>query len=52
MSDIDLRDYAQTTVQQVLARVPGVGEVEGFGGEYAMRIWLNPTKMVNYGLTD
>jgi len=51
MTDIDLRDYALTTVQQVLARVPGVGEVEGFGGEYAMRIWLNPTKMTNYGMT-
>ncbi len=51
MSDIDLRDYALTTVQQVLARVPGVGEVEGFGGEYAMRVWLNPDKMNGYGLT-
>jgi hydrophobe/amphiphile efflux-1 (HAE1) family protein len=51
MSDIDLRDYAVTTVQQVLARVPGVGEVEGFGGEYAMRIWLNPDKLRGYGLT-
>jgi HAE1 family hydrophobic/amphiphilic exporter-1 len=51
MSDIDLRDYALTTVQQVLARVPGVGEVEGFGGEYAMRIWLNPDKLTSYGLS-
>jgi HAE1 family hydrophobic/amphiphilic exporter-1 len=51
MTDIDLKDYALTTVQQVLARVPGVGEVEGFGGEYAMRIWLNPSKMTDYGLT-
>ncbi|MGD0017372.1 MAG: efflux RND transporter permease subunit, partial [Verrucomicrobiia bacterium] len=51
MTDIDLRDYALTTVQQVLARVPGVGEVEGFGGEYAMRIWFNPDKLMSYGLT-
>jgi hydrophobe/amphiphile efflux-1 (HAE1) family protein len=51
MSDIDLRDYALTTIQPVLARVPGVGEVEGFGGEYAMRIWLYPDKMTDYGLT-
>ena len=51
MSDLDLRDYALTTVQQVLARVPGVGEVEGFGGEYAMRVWLNPDKLTGYGLT-
>ncbi len=51
MTDIDLKDYALTTVQQVLARVPGVGEVEGFGGEYAMRIWLNPNKLTDYSLT-
>ena len=51
MSDIDLRDYTLTVVQQVLARVPGVGEVEGFGGEYAMRVWFNPDKLTNYGLT-
>ncbi|MGD0278265.1 MAG: efflux RND transporter permease subunit [Smithella sp.] len=51
MTDIDLRDYTLTVVQQVLARVPGVGEVEGFGGEYAMRVWFNPDKLTNYGLT-
>jgi len=51
MTDIDLADYLMTTVQQVLARVPGVGEVEGFRGEYAMRIWLKPDKLTGYGLT-
>ncbi len=51
MNDIDLRDYALSTVQQVLSRVPGVGEVEGFGGEYAMRIWFNPDKLTSYSLT-
>ena len=51
MTDIDLRDYALSAVQQVLARVPGVGEVEGFGGEYAMRIWFNPDKLTSFSLT-
>jgi hydrophobe/amphiphile efflux-1 (HAE1) family protein len=51
MRDIDLRDYALSTLQPVLARVPGVGEVEGFGGEYAMRIWVSPEKLTGYGLT-
>ncbi|HNX35500.1 MAG TPA: efflux RND transporter permease subunit [Kiritimatiellia bacterium] len=51
MNDIDLRDYALSTVQQVLARVPGIGEVEGFGGEYAMRIWLNPDRLTSFNLT-
>jgi hypothetical protein len=43
--------YLKVSLEQVLARVPGVGEVEGFGGEYAMRIWLNPDKLTDYGLT-
>ena len=29
-------------------RVPGVGEVEIFGAQYAMRIWLNPDKLTDY----
>lgn len=51
MNDVDLRDYLISVVQPVLARVPGVGEAEGIGGEYAMRIWFDPKKLTNYGLT-
>jgi len=51
MSDIDLRDYMLSVIQPVLARVPGVGEAEGFGSEYAMRVWFDPKKLTNYGLT-
>ncbi len=51
MDDNDLGDYAQSNVEKVLARVPGVGEVESFGSQYAMRIWLNPDKLVDYKLT-
>lgn len=51
MGDYDLADYAQSSVQQVLARVPGVGEVEVFGSQYAMRVWLNPDKLTDYKLT-
>jgi hydrophobe/amphiphile efflux-1 (HAE1) family protein len=51
LDDIDLTDYAQANVEQVLARVPGVGEVEVFGSQYAMRLWLNPDKLNNYHLT-
>ena len=47
----DLQDYAQSNLEKVLARVPGVGEVEVFGTQYAMRIWLNPDKLVNYKMT-
>ncbi|NLX54003.1 MAG: efflux RND transporter permease subunit [Planctomycetaceae bacterium] len=47
----DLRDYAASNIEKVLARVPGVGEVEAFGGQYAMRIWLNMDKLTDFGLT-
>jgi HAE1 family hydrophobic/amphiphilic exporter-1 len=51
MDGNDLRDYAQSNLEKVLARVPGVGEVEVFGSQYAMRIWLNPDRLVDYNLT-
>ncbi|HOP46217.1 MAG TPA: efflux RND transporter permease subunit [Desulfobacteraceae bacterium] len=51
MDGDDLRDYAQSNLEKVLARVPGVGEVNNFGSQYAMRIWLNPDKLTDYRLT-
>lgn len=51
MDGNDLRDYAQSNLDKVLSRVPGVGEVEVFGGQYAMRIWLNPDKLNDYQMT-
>jgi HAE1 family hydrophobic/amphiphilic exporter-1 len=47
----DLMDYAISQVQTSIARVPGVGEVEAFAAQYAMRIWLDPHKLTNYSLT-
>jgi len=51
MTGDDLRDYAQSNLEKVLARVPGVGEVEVFGSQYAMRVWLNPDRLADYHLT-
>ncbi len=51
MDGNDLRDYAQSNLEKVLARVPGVGEVENFGSQYAMRVWLNPDKLTDFHLT-
>jgi len=51
MNGNDLRDYAQSNLEKVLARVPGVGEVMNFGSQYSMRIWLNPDKLTQYHLT-
>ncbi len=51
MDGEDLRDYAQSNLEKVLSRVPGVGEVENFGTQYAMRVWINPDKLTDYHLT-
>ncbi|MCL2647357.1 MAG: efflux RND transporter permease subunit [Phycisphaerales bacterium] len=47
----DVRDYAASNVEKVLARVPGVGEVEVFGSQYSMRVWLDTNKLTDYNLT-
>jgi len=51
MDGDDLRDYAQSNLEMILSRVPGVGEVQNFGSQYAMRVWINPDKLTNYRLT-
>src|SRR5512137_632356 len=51
MDGNDLRDYAQSNLEKVLARVPGVGEVENFGSQYAMRIWIDPDKLTGFRMT-
>jgi HAE1 family hydrophobic/amphiphilic exporter-1 len=51
MDEYDLMDYGQSNVEKVLGRVPGVGEVDSFGTQYAMRVWLNPDKLTDYRLT-
>ena len=51
MDGNDLRDYAQSSLEKILSRVPGVGEVSNFGSQYAMRIWVNPDKLTSYSLT-
>lgn len=47
----DIADYLTTNLQDPLSRVNGVGEVRVFGSSYAMRIWMNPDKLVSYKLT-
>jgi len=50
--DIYIRNYATLQVRDVLARLPGVGQVRVFGsGDYAMRVWLDPNKVAAKGLT-
>ena len=47
----DLSDYLVSRVQDDISRLPGVGEVTVFGAQHAMRIWLNPDKLVSYKLS-
>src|SRR4051812_3818592 len=41
MSMQDLGDFVVSTIQDPLSRVPGVGDIQVFGTQYAMRIWLD-----------
>src|SRR5882757_7792314 len=50
--EVYLRNYANLQVKDVLARIPGAGDVQLFGsGDYAMRVWLDPNKVAAKGLT-
>jgi multidrug efflux pump len=50
--EVYLRNYATLQVKDVLARIPGAGDVEVFGsGDYAMRLWLNPDQLASRNLT-
>lgn len=49
--EADLSDYFARNLTDELRRVPGVGKVQLFGGEKALRIWLNPMKLHSYGLS-
>src|SRR6202011_2166406 len=51
MSSEDVSDYIASHVQDPISRPPGVGDFQLFGTQYAMRVWLDPAKLNNYGLT-
>lgn len=47
----ELSDYMMRNVVEELKRVPGVGRVQLWASEYAMRIWVDPVKLTGYNLT-
>ena len=47
----DIGDYVGSQLQDPISRITGVGQAQIFGGQYAMRIWLDPLKLNSYGLT-
>ena len=51
LSGADINDYVNSNISEPLSRVAGVGELQVFGGQYAMRIWLDPAKMNSLQVT-
>ena len=50
-TNTDLADYLASNIQDPLSRVDGVGDIQLFGAQYAMRIWLDPQKLASFSLT-
>ena len=46
----DISDFLVSNLQDSISRIDGVGDVQVFGGQYAMRIWLDPYKLEKYNL--
>ncbi|MBK5932551.1 HAE1 family hydrophobic/amphiphilic exporter-1/multidrug efflux pump [Rhodovulum imhoffii] len=51
LEQVDLSDYMVSNLVDELSRLEGVGEVQVFGAQYAMRIWLDPSKLAAFELT-
>jgi len=51
LDPIALGDYASRTVLPEIQRIPGVGQAQLFGTERAMRIWVDPAKLVGYNMS-
>jgi multidrug efflux pump len=49
--ELALGDYLTRNISEELKRVPGVGRVQQFGSERAMRVWVDPAKLAAYNLT-
>src|SRR3546814_10075280 len=47
----DLSDYIVSQIQDPVSRINGVGELQIFGTQYSMRIWVDPLKLRSYNLT-
>jgi len=51
MTQNDISDYVASNIKDPVSRMPGVGDTQVFGAQYAMRIWLDPHKLNNFSLT-
>jgi hydrophobe/amphiphile efflux-1 (HAE1) family protein len=51
MTSEDVSDFIASKVQDPISRTAGVGDYQLFGSQYAMRIWIDPDKLNNFGLS-
>ena len=51
MTQEDISDYVGANMKDAISRTSGVGDVQLFGSQYAMRIWMDPNKLNNFQLT-
>jgi multidrug efflux pump len=51
MTQDDIADYVGSNIKDPISRTSGVGDVQLFGAQYAMRIWMDPNKLNNFQLT-
>lgn len=51
MTRADISDYVSANIVDPLSRVPGVGNIQVFGSQYAMRIWLDPNRLDTFKLS-
>jgi len=51
MDKYDIADYVAANVREPLSRVDGVGQIQIFGSQYAMRVWLDAEKLAAYAIT-
>ncbi len=50
-NEVRLSDFAVRNINNEIRRVPGVGKVQFFGADAAMRVWVDPQKLLGYGLS-
>ena len=49
--ETEIADYVASHIQDPISRVSGVGEIQLFGPQHAMRIWIDPQKLQSYGIS-
>ena len=50
-SQVEIADYAERLVKDRIQQIPGVAQAQVFASTYAMRVWIQPQRLVGFGLT-